>query len=410
MSTFHPLELPEIITRVGYFLPLWVKEKVDHKTRTVFRPKTFHACILVCKLWHLSLLPILWADFISEEMEQVPRNILRIRSPYFRTICVKNRKVDFAAFSCTRLVHLKLTADSWGMVDDQRQLIQSNPSLKSLKWMGSFAPLPLPFEDFEGLSQLENLELCYWDLLDGRLGKALQPMAGSLKRLEIKWAEPCVRDLGGNMIEWIARQDYNGQDNTLMLPSLESYHGQGLLFGPDPAQFIRLCPSLVRLELTLDRHMDNYVYNKDVVGISDSLRDCCPRLSAFALQGSIDQGLKASVLDAMTTSTWNCHGLEILDVDIGSLEEEAYVENESQLDEVFGDGPILGWYYHPKVSAQQYSEHFSLRKEFVEAIFESVQRFHRLRMMRWCGAVFTRSSNRASALYEVLPLLDYAMD
>ncbi|KAG0275311.1 hypothetical protein BGZ95_008935 [Linnemannia exigua] len=208
------------------------------------------------------------------------------------------------------------------------------------------------------------------------------------------------------------------------------YHGCGLIFGPDPAEFIT---SLTRLELALDRFMDNYVYDEDVTRISDSLRDLCPKLAAFVLQETIDGGLKATLIEylvdsitrhastletlrvfntnddsagldllsyylcnylpivacyaelgqdivnAIKTSTWRCHKLEVLDVHIGDPSEEAFGEDVSGLDEVFEDEPILGWHYHREASVLHNDKSIRLPKAFVQGIFEAVSGLYQLR-------------------------------
>ncbi|KAF9080059.1 hypothetical protein BGX29_005662, partial [Mortierella sp. GBA35] len=162
--------------------------------------------------------------------------------------------------------------------------------------------------DFAQLPQLENLTISQWDVSRGRLPRALMPLAGSLKTLFIGWVMGLNKggffghlssDDGGDESEGeeevVEEEDLLGQGaaaggedaqvdgkdirDTFMLPMLESYIAvTASPYAPDPAEFVKYCPNLVRLELTLAPD-GNAV---DIKRISNSLRDYCPKLRAFA--------------------------------------------------------------------------------------------------------------------------------
>ncbi|KAG0380965.1 hypothetical protein BGX24_002185 [Mortierella sp. AD032] len=267
MSSIHPLELPEIIARVSIFLPLWVKESVPWRTRTVFKPKTFVNCMPVSKLWREPLLPILWADYDSEDMAIVPESIIEIYCPYFRTLLAQRSQVNSTVFQCTRLVHLTLNPHPSNL-NDHRRLINSNSSLRSLEWNGpDIDLLHLALEDSDQLLQLESLTLSDWIETGGSLRKVHLPLARSLKKLKMKHTKVA--------------------DVYLALTQLS-------LSG--------ISPALRDSKLNLDKYMDNYVSDKDVARISESLRDHCPKLVAFVLQGTIDERLKATLIGNIAAS------------------------------------------------------------------------------------------------------------
>ncbi|KAG0072716.1 hypothetical protein BGZ90_011829 [Linnemannia elongata] len=490
MSPVHPLELPEIIQRLGHFLPLWSQEKhQDSPARIVFMPKTLIACLLVSKLWHHTLFPLLWTDYDAEGMEHIPIGILKNYSTHFRTFCVQRGRTLLPFVDCTKLVQLTLNCNTTD-IGDSRELVRSNPGLKSLEWNGP-SKLPfLPCNEFASLTRLERLTLTLWDVSEGRLGKALRPLAGSIKELEIGW----LIGLHVQGAKWITagenstnRNNGDGQeDSSLILPCLELARLPGLFFGPDPAEFVKCCPNLVRLELTLGRYRDNYKNDDDIARITDSLCAHCPKLRSLVVNGTIDQELKATLirncavsdnlseivvvvsyidscitdsiaLHASTLETlgilimtegpgeldllfqlpircprlkqfsvgaWYCCGagpavldairtaalqgksmLEVLDLDIGDIKETSKRADASTLQEMFEDGPIMGWYYHAGGSIASYRADVYMRRAFVEDMFRSVAGLENLWMLRWCMVVFTRASRPTGARFPRHPFV-----
>ncbi|KAF9153056.1 hypothetical protein BG015_004196 [Linnemannia schmuckeri] len=299
MSLVHPLELPEIIEHLGHFLSLWTQEQEQQTgpKKTVFTPKTFLTCLRVSRLWHQTLLPILWATYDAEGMEHVPTDILRRYSSNFRTFCMPRGWILFTFVDCTKLTRLTLNSNT-ADIGHSRQMVRSNPGLKSLKWNGpSILPL-LPCDEFASLTRLESLTLSLWDVSGGRLGRALRLLAGSIKELEIGW----LTGLHVQGTRWITAEGNDTEDDSLIFPCLELVRLPGLCFGPDPAEFVKSCPNLARLELTLERYKDNYKDDEDIVRITDSLCAHCPKLRSLAVKGTIEQGLKATLIRNCATS------------------------------------------------------------------------------------------------------------
>ncbi|KAF9079387.1 hypothetical protein BGX23_004213, partial [Mortierella sp. AD031] len=277
MPPINPLELPEIIERVGYFLPLWVRERTERCAEMTFKSQTFQACILVSKLWYQTLLPILWAEYDAEAMVDIPAHILAHHHSHLRTFCMQRsqRALDVG---CTRLVDLSLSVET-GDLANLRRLIRSNPGLKTLAWNGPNGSELLEVTDLARLPHLEHLTLSRWDVSRGRFPKALLPVSGSLKTLRIGWVlglheggffgqvpseygdesedeeeEEEEADLLGEgaAAGGDAKDDGNDISTTFMLPLLESYTtATGPPYAPDPAEFVKYCPNLTRLDLTL---------------------------------------------------------------------------------------------------------------------------------------------------------------
>ncbi|KAG0072087.1 hypothetical protein BGZ90_012037, partial [Linnemannia elongata] len=140
----HPLEIPETLALVGSFLHLWnpIHPSV---ARSRFEPKTLATCLRVSKLWHKTLLPILWAGYWSyiPEMRDIP------------------------------------TANTSPQQSSPQDFV-----LESI-YLGNPSPL-LDADDFAGLVGLKNLTVDNWDVSNGRLGMVLRNVAGSLKELAIE--------------------------------------------------------------------------------------------------------------------------------------------------------------------------------------------------------------------------------
>jgi hypothetical protein len=198
-----PLEIPEILALVGSFLPLWVNNnpKSPLTLSTRFKPKTLVTCFRVSKLWHKTLLPILWYGYWSwlSDMRDIPAAALYRNSHYLRLLYFNRYStgdVDLARLNCTNLVDLDIYVDEGrqepggGEVTPLlpvKRILRSNPQLRTLKWTGGRFTAPLlDAEDFAGLTGLEILALTDLDCSNGRLGMVLRNVAGSLKELTIE--------------------------------------------------------------------------------------------------------------------------------------------------------------------------------------------------------------------------------
>ncbi|KAH7059946.1 hypothetical protein BKA57DRAFT_446035 [Linnemannia elongata] len=492
MTSLHPLQLPEIIARVGNFLPLWSQERAlgSCRLKLVFLPKTFLTCFLISKVWHDTLLPLLWSYYEAEAMEIVPLPTLARYSVYFRTYChhgYGSRALDI--FGCRRVVKAALNPETIEELEESRRMVRENGGgLKELEWNGPTGSTPLRVEDFAGLKTLEKLRLSRWKVDGGRLWSVLEVLAGSLKVLEIDWLS------GVDELFDINDDGVDVQGTAMILPLLEVYRAYGPPHGPNPANFVKRCPNLVRSVLSLDA--DECYYkddNKNITRLADSLHTRCPNLRALTIKGSIPSYQKAilirncpsipgssglselvvhiesvgkdlmdsisihaptletlgiltstsiddeetimmkyllqvsvqcsrlkwfavnaiysresarSILSALKVAAWQSSAMEILDLDAGTPSEEWVKDEVFDLRDLFVSGPILGWYFHPKKASLSSSDDDIYWSEtFARELFEAVQGLERLRVLRWCGAVFTRSSYYDRTLAVNTPLL-----
>lgn len=131
----QPLDLAEIVHRVGSFVPCWTIDAKGHDTFN-FQPQDLIACIKVCRLWRSALTPLLWQVFHEWPMSKrgVPEETLRAQSTHFRYAQLSHHRPSFD-LQATLLRGLKLPPDTLMPKED---LIISNQRLTQLEF--SFGP------------------------------------------------------------------------------------------------------------------------------------------------------------------------------------------------------------------------------------------------------------------------------
>ncbi|KAF9203364.1 hypothetical protein BGZ49_006506 [Haplosporangium sp. Z 27] len=123
-----PLQLPELLSHIASFL---TKQELDD-------------CLLVCKDWHRTLLPLAWKKIQVQERIKIQdpenthlRHLLQHRE-FIRTLDIQHTCPDLYAWNFPRLHSLKLIMDSptaksmTTPEDDPINLIERNPSLTQL--------------------------------------------------------------------------------------------------------------------------------------------------------------------------------------------------------------------------------------------------------------------------------------
>ncbi|KAF9364266.1 hypothetical protein BGX34_002028 [Mortierella sp. NVP85] len=132
MAKVNPLDLPEILSQVGAHISIWHQENLGIVT---FRPKDMLSCTQVSRHFRDTLLPILWYTFHEEAMQNVPVDILRKYTPFFRvhecygylsTYPIDKRE------PCTRLLHLTIASKYNTLKAQDVEFIKRNTMLKSL--------------------------------------------------------------------------------------------------------------------------------------------------------------------------------------------------------------------------------------------------------------------------------------
>ncbi|KAF9180818.1 hypothetical protein BGZ51_005891 [Haplosporangium sp. Z 767] len=86
-SSINPLDIPEILTRVGQFIPLWSQYKLGYCAR--FYPQILARATQVSRHWHNVLTPLLWYFFDDSQhimMTSVPRHIILKNAHWIRVL------------------------------------------------------------------------------------------------------------------------------------------------------------------------------------------------------------------------------------------------------------------------------------------------------------------------------------
>ncbi|KAF9279830.1 hypothetical protein BGZ68_007668 [Mortierella alpina] len=211
MDRMNPLDLPEIITNVGRFLPLW--KYSDNLGFYDFNPAILLSCSLVSRTWHDALTPIIWYVYNGFVMRSIPKDVIVKNSRHFRIFFYDR---SFAGPFESR--HLKSLVISW-WDKELLPLVEANAgSLVTLVWKGSSSPSPtrtalLPSPDYGLLMRmaptLEDLQLSHWSLS----GKEFVAFLVACRHL---------RNLGLAAVDWAKSTPEDRQSSVISLPSSPS--------------------------------------------------------------------------------------------------------------------------------------------------------------------------------------------
>lgn len=133
-----PLNIPEILSLITSFVPLWEGSFADIHSlllKLKFYPRQLLICALVSKSWRRAALPHLWAVYSARHMMRIPTEVLAQNSPFFRHFY--HNRISAAPQSlwpvlrCTALSSFVLTSIS---LPEQVELFRTNRDLVSLEW------------------------------------------------------------------------------------------------------------------------------------------------------------------------------------------------------------------------------------------------------------------------------------
>ncbi|KAF8940686.1 hypothetical protein EDD21DRAFT_365641 [Dissophora ornata] len=348
----NPLDLPEILTRVGQYLPLWTGEG-SHRE---FHPLPLLRCSLVSRAWRETLLPTLWYLYDGFRMRNVPPKVLHKYSHLFRII--SNTGPFKGPFRCRNLIELwTVYGQEWS-----RELLVTNPGLKRLVWGGPYhrqietleqlQEWQLELKALMGLENLDVLETSGFSLGEGIFVKVLRNNANRLSNLTLSTVEG-VTSIDG-----------------LELPYLTELH---ITFGgtesPALVDLVRCCPRLQKLSLTGSRtrspapspvpggvgnahvmnnqqlgniitsliHVDNKQGSREfqLERLAKNIAACCPELSSIKFSSNYTSTIQCFLHDFECAALVNaCQRLECFAADMVALDfglTEALVGQQESL-------------------------------------------------------------------------------
>lgn len=259
MTKHNPLNLPEVIYKLGQFLPLWSRGTGDTGDKYVYSPQTFLACIQVSQMWHAVLTPLLWKAYDSAAMAhwQIPLSTFVSNSHHIQYLDINVARPPTLTPEVLRDLlivaearHPHMTGMEWLKENHTaRQLYQqlvlstleSLTRLKTLRMSnhrvrarGGSSQLDQIFSNNPGLLELTLCDLQHFEVLDG--------------------SQPYTRI------------------TTLRLESGWTDNNKGML------QLLRRCPCLVSLVFSVDRC--------PATKLALSVKEHCPDLQTIAGVGS----------------------------------------------------------------------------------------------------------------------------
>ncbi|KAF9099231.1 hypothetical protein BGX29_007240 [Mortierella sp. GBA35] len=289
------LDIPEIVARIGEFIPLWQQDAYSHFH---FRPKFLLDAAAVSRSFRQALLPVLWYTCDMSPLEsQVPLEVLLENSYHFR-ILYQILPLAPNPLPCTRLLDLTVS----GCDPEVHQLVRNNTLLRRLHWSGptaySLGDIPVLEGDMvEGLTALESLHLSEWDLGHER---ALIPMLMSVRITLTTLSLDTISGGGDNNNNELAELA-NHIDTPQLPPSpfCDNVYLTDTTTTITPLAHLRLRDITLHLQFTQSRFLLDLVClcpelekltliaacEADIGLLSDNLKKYCPRLHTLKIDG-----------------------------------------------------------------------------------------------------------------------------
>ncbi|KAF9155930.1 hypothetical protein BG015_007961 [Linnemannia schmuckeri] len=334
----NALTIPEILTRIGFFLPSWVANpRPNHNGNCGYvpyldRPRTLLNCMLVSKQWYQVMTPILWYTCLAPRIRAVPAATFERFHHHVRILELKDSNTFFpwSAFQCRQLLDLTITVRS--NLDFCKELVRVNPDLKSLWWNGmiGWTKAPLDPELFSGLKRLESLTLIQWDGSGELLAHTLRVVAKTLTNLDLRFITGVkIRDITWtdkgvspeDIVDSSGRGDSRAGNGcheqkakllkfSLCLPLLRDL-SLSLSKGGRLESLVSCCPGLESLVLSAhDR--------ADLDRVAQGIRSSCPKLRSLRVQSYMTPTRILPLLRSCPSTP----GLQVLSLYLSHLEAD----------------------------------------------------------------------------------------
>ncbi|KAG0073256.1 hypothetical protein BGZ89_008156 [Linnemannia elongata] len=378
----NPLDVSEILLRVGYFLPLWklsiqppppeprLRPYEIRRTQLpknnpptyiyTFHPQDLRSCLQVSKHWHQVLLPFLWEIYTYPAMYNVPSTRINRIGHLIRTLRLQDDAIDphFTGLEyVNQLRELDIPQQSWNQYEFentfgmqiQKRLVRTNcDGLRALAWHGygvAYHPAYFDLEDFMWLRHVRFLRLDTWFGGQGLLARVLDGVSGTVEILELYQIVDVLPgafnmdDQADDAISlWTAMTSDEPQEprrlRRLVMPkvrtlkfTVEGSRNEGLV------ELVACCPNLQRLSFTPHR-------DADVVRLAEDIEECGLRsLQSLTIKNKennldgvqcatlLQSCMEASKEPTSSTKTTNAtgqarRGLEMININPSAFENE----------------------------------------------------------------------------------------
>ncbi|KAG0016288.1 hypothetical protein BGZ81_011308, partial [Podila clonocystis] len=253
--------LPEIVTQIGLSIQVWFPPDARARSSAAarrgprFDPRPLIACIKTCRLFYITLTPVLWRIYHEYQMADwnIPLEVLQTQSRHFWYLTL-NTVPARGTIQSTQLRQLKITSS---VLERHLYLIRSNPQLSILSLhINSTQGYRNVKSAIESLSRLTTLQLSGLRSHNADVERLLKNNP-SLKKLSIITPRPFHFD-GFQPIA------------SLTWLSIETWFEENQ---PGLLNLIRMCPNLTTITLELR--------NGPLDSVSKTLREHCPRLEGI---------------------------------------------------------------------------------------------------------------------------------
>ncbi|KAF9357253.1 hypothetical protein BGX34_009456 [Mortierella sp. NVP85] len=302
----NPLFIPELLARIGHFIPLWRYPCPDLKP--VFEPKHLTRCTRVCRTWYNVLKPLVWEYYDDITMSRIPRPVVHRNAPLIRIL--NGRHVHHGVdFQCKNL--LQLWVSPW--ISEVGQLIRENKKLEMLKWYSPPFNPKVPDSVFEamraGMNKLSVLEFTGCDLNPQQLFPLLENHLPKLRVLilhQVKILSSRVKEIDYEMGR--ARRPCFRQIREIRMGKGILQAGNGLL------DLVRYCPNMERFVMedmdqpwTMSITHGTTESNTTLDSLITNLSTFCPKLKSIVYRpNTVLQRGPALLQDAHYTRLVDC--------------------------------------------------------------------------------------------------------
>ncbi|KAK3831793.1 MAG: hypothetical protein JOS17DRAFT_744340 [Linnemannia elongata] len=189
-ASSRALNIPEILIAIGECFYLSSDGQATRWAANREKIASLIAFIQVSKLWFRTFHPILWHSYDPFHMCGFSQHSISTNAPHFKIIHVFGELSK--QLGCTQLIILELLKSyTYRKILDlplERQLVSSNPGLRTLVWEGpqSSTFIDLQKDDFARLGKVRELVLYRWNNNKLPFIEVLRPMANTLTILELR--------------------------------------------------------------------------------------------------------------------------------------------------------------------------------------------------------------------------------